>query len=146
MKSIILAFIITLIPLVVSAEPIYFCTDAAGQVTYTNKELVGQSCVWHVLPGLSVVPKRTLPTSPSHVDDVHQDSFDIQDPPLVEGPRETHTINPVVGHNVAEQVCDLYGKWLDLNLATRGGLYYNKLTAPLLTLFGGGFIPMECKR
>ncbi len=134
------------LPQLSSAELVYTCTDKAGDVTFTNKEIKGQDCRVPSLPLLSVVPDRHA--SHTHATTVPpiQPESTPQDPPLLDAGRQTYAINPVIGHNVASQVCDLYGKWLDLNLSTRGGLYYSNLTAPLMTMFGGGYIPMECRR
>ncbi len=146
MKMIMTLFILTLMGLPAHAESVYTCTNPQGEVVYTNKQLKGYTCVVQKLPDLSSVPQRTTHTVPSTSMGVSPVTHDDQDPPLIMGEHHTFRINPSVGHNVAEQVCDLYGKWLDLNLKTRGGLYYDPLTAPLLTMFGGGYIPMECRK
>lgn len=148
MKTLLLVLSLLLLPVIAQAEIMYRCVDAQNQTTYTNKDLKGYTCTPLFLPPLSVVPDRSstpsVPPVSSWVPPAQD--YENQDPPLVAGPHQTYQINPTVGHNVASQVCDLYGKWLDLNLATRGGLYYNSLTAPLMTMFGGGYIPMECRR
>lgn len=145
MKIFLLACICLLVPVIAQAEEMYACVDAQHQTVYTNKEVKGQTCTRLHLPQLSTVPAyqgsaHLVPPAPplsTHTP--------IQDYPLVVRERQTYEIHPSVGHNVASQVCDLYGKWLDLNLSTRGGFYYNNLTAPLMTMFGGGYIPMECR-
>lgn len=147
MKIFLLACICLLVPVIAQAEEIYACVDAQHQTVYTNKEVKGQTCTRLHLPQLSTVPnyKTSQPAPPSVPLSSHSTNSPIQDFPLVVGERQTYEIHPSVGHNVASQVCDLYGKWLDLNLSTRGGFYYNNLTAPLMTMFGGGYIPMECR-
>lgn len=151
MKIILLMFTLLVFPVLAHAEIIYQCTDAHHHTMYTNKEFKGFSCRPLVLPQLSLVPDHqgTSPmVSPAPLSSVFSahESTPTQDPPLIASERQTYQIHPSVGENVALQVCDLYGKWLDLNLATRGGLYYHPLTAPLMTMFGGGYIPMECRR
>lgn len=149
MKALMLSVVLLVmfcLPQLSSAELVYMCMDKSGTVTFTNKEIKGQTCSVPSLPELSVVPDRKAPHNHAFSVPYIQPEPAIQDPPLIDAGRQTYAINPVVGHNVASQVCDLYGKWLDLNLATRGGLYYNNLTAPLITLFGGGYVPMECRR
>lgn len=128
------------------AESFYACQDVDGHITYTNSQQKGMDCHRLTLPDVSTSPTRSyLPAVPSQ-EPMGLDAQQEIDPPLVEGPRETFTIHPDIGGNVAAQVCDLYGKWLDLNLATRGGLYWDPRTAPLLSIFAGGFIPMECRK
>lgn len=136
-----------MMPSVVSAELIYQCTDAHHAVIYSNKELRGYTCVAPSLPELSVVPQYPQATiTPRTPGTLTPSSYQDEEIPLVDAGKQTYALNPQLGNNVASQICDLYGKWLDLNLATRGGLYYSNLTAPLITLFGGGYIPMECRR
>lgn len=150
MKAFMLSVVLLLmlcLPQLSSAELVYMCMGKDGSVVFTNKEIKGSVCSVPSLPELSVVPDRKSSAAPIvTIPDIQAHDNGIQDPPLIDSGRQTYAINPVIGHNVASQVCDLYGKWLDLNLSTRGGLYYNNLTAPLMTMFGGGYIPMECRR
>ncbi len=131
-----------------AGEPVYRCVGPQGE-TFSNKQLKGQVCTPITLPQLGSVPNRLstsvieTPTPMAMKEDDHRELMDY---PLIQDAHGSLTMNPALGHGVGTQVCDLYGKWLDLNLATRGGLYYNPITAPLITLFGGGFIPMECRK
>jgi len=132
-------------PSLAHADVVYECTLQDGSKIYTNHPPKGATCTRIRLPQVSEVPSYPatmtvadpLPASPQ-VDEVHEYPLDTDI-------RGGFAMHPGVGHNVAAQVCDLYGKWMDLSLKTRGGLYYDPLMAPMIQLFGGGFIPMECR-
>ena len=149
MPTILLMLLLVLLPSWTQAETLYTCQQGST-VIYTNHTIRGASCTVLHPPALSTVPsprRHRTPVAPDPAP-VIQESHDpvAHDYPLLTDSRQSLTINPSVGPNVGDQICDLYGKWLDLNLLTRGGLYYSPLTAPFMTLFGGGFIPMECRR
>lgn len=131
------------------AETLYSCQKGTKTV-YSNHTIKGAICTPLDTPALSMVPsprRHPVPVAPAPpmVQEPAHDPV-AHDYPLLSDSRQSLAINPAVGANVGDQICDLYGKWLDLNLRTRGGLYYDSLTAPLITVFGGGFIPMECRR
>lgn len=113
-----------------ASDSVYQCETSQGTV-FTNIHKRGWNCEAKKLPALSTVPSVAWSThsTPKTLGD--------QSPVSVQVPSDsTHD----------SQVCALYDTWLTLNLQTRGGLQYHPLSAPLMKLFGGGYIPLDCGR
>lgn len=129
------------------AETIQACPQADGSVLFTNKKVVNEKCAPVHLPELSTVPSRNaghLPNVAPHVSNPYRDKEIPKEVELLIEGDQSMKFDPKGPQTVRDQVCDLYGKYLDLSLKTRGGLYYSDKTAPLLSLFGGGYIPLDC--
>jgi len=107
------------------------CTQADGNVVYTNKERAG--CREVMLRPLSVVPSledmptipRTTPAAAPHYDvQPSQDRLSgMTGRNLPDWSREWYASNTTSG-SVQAEVCGLYMEWLTLVQKTRGGMWF----------------------
>ena len=157
------------------------CIQADGSSIYTNKERAG--CKLMALKELSVVPSLDhMPTYRSPYPETPRSdgrySMDRgQDMDMMGGRshtipgwgREWHSSIAYSGGSVQQEVCSLYGEWINLVQKTRGGFFYgtdpsyggdlsgrnqrgpsfsfydNARYQTLSRVFGTGFVPVGCQ-
>lgn len=155
------------------------CIEADGSSMYTNKERAG--CKLMALKELSVVPsldhmptyRSPYPETPRsdgrYSMDRAQDMTGGRSETIPGWGREWHSTIAYSGGSIQQEVCLLYGEWINLVQKTRGGFFYgtdpsyggdlsgrnqrgpsfsfydNARYQTLSRIFGTGFVPVGCQ-
>ena len=163
----------------VKADParMWECVQADGSSIYTNKERAG--CTLMALKELSVVPsldhmptyRSPYPETPrSEMPYTLDRTHDMRAGQSIPGwAQQWHSSIAYTGGSIQQEVCSLYGEWINLVEKTRGGFFYgadpsyggdlsgrnqrgasfsfydNARYHALSRIFGTGFVPVGCQ-
>jgi hypothetical protein len=124
-----------------AGDTIKECQQADGSIMYTNKPKLG--CTDLILPELAGTAHTReyspMPVVPDAVAEV----------PPIHGPGLHGTDFKLSGSNDPTSVCELYHKWIALQMRTQGGFQHNSVGDTqsrfgYTTIFGSGYPPAGC--